>query len=379
MNNQDKLSIRKGASQSTDPAIAAKELFESLNQPDISLALFYCSPEYDIKQLGVELNRYFSKINLIGCTTAGEITPDGYLSGSITGVSVASKDFTVVTKRINHLSNFEMSQGEELAHAVTQEMESLGKQADGTKTFGFLLIDGLSTQEEAVISSIYRSLRDIELFGGSAGDGVRFEQTYIYHEGAFHKDIAIFTLMNTNQPFTVFKTQHFIDSDAKMVVTEADPAHRIVTEINGEPAAQEYARMVGLEVDKLTPQIFSAHPVVVQVGGQHFVRSIQKVNEDESLSFFCAIDEGIVLTVAKGIDMVENLKSLFVDVREKVGKPQLVLGCDCILRNLELNQEGLRDEISELMTENNVIGFATYGEQYNAMHVNQTFTGVAIG
>lgn len=379
MNNQDKLSIRKGASQSTDPAIAAKELFESLNQPDISLALFYCSPEYDIKQLGVELNRYFSKINLIGCTTAGEITPDGYLSGSITGVSVASKDFTVVTKRINHLSNFEMSQGEELAHAVTQEMESLGKQADGTKTFGFLLIDGLSMQEEAVISSIYRSLRDIELFGGSAGDGVRFEQTYIYHEGAFHKDIAIFTLMNTNQPFTVFKTQHFIDSDAKMVVTEADPAHRIVTEINGEPAAQEYARMVGLEVDKLTPQIFSAHPVVVQVGGQHFVRSIQKVNEDESLSFFCAIDEGIVLTVAKGIDMVENLKSLFVDVREKVGKPQLVLGCDCILRNLELNQEGLRDEISELMTENNVIGFATYGEQYNAMHVNQTFTGVAIG
>lgn len=379
MNNQDKLSIRKGASQSTDPAIAAKELFESLDQPDISLALFYCSPEYDIKQLGVELNRYFSKINLIGCTTAGEITPDGYLSGSITGVSVASKDFTVVTKRINHLSNFEMSQGEELAHAVTQEMESLGKQADGTKTFGFLLIDGLSMQEEAVISSIYRSLRDIELFGGSAGDGVRFEQTYIYHEGAFHKDIAIFTLMNTNQPFTVFKTQHFIDSDAKMVVTEADPAHRIVTEINGEPAAQEYARMVGLEVDKLTPQIFSAHPVVVQVGGQHFVRSIQKVNEDESLSFFCAIDEGIVLTVAKGIDMVENLKSLFVDVREKVGKPQLVLGCDCILRNLELNQEGLRDEISELMTENNVIGFATYGEQYNAMHVNQTFTGVAIG
>ena len=31
------------------------------------------------------------------------------------------------------------------------------------------------------------------------------------------------------------------------------------------------------------------------------------------------------------------------------------------------------------MAKNNVIGFATYGEQFNAMHVNQTFTGVAIG
>lgn len=379
MNNQEKLSIRKGASQSTDPAVAAKELFEAIEQPDISLAIFYCSPEYDVDLLGIELNRYFKDINLIGCTSAGEITPEGYISGSITGVSVSSKDFSVVTGRIDNLSDFEMSQGEALANQVTQEMESLGKQTDGTKTFGFLLIDGLSMQEEAVVSSIYRSLPDVELFGGSAGDGVRFEQTYIYHQGAFHKDVAIFSLVHTDQPFTVFKTQHFIDSDAKMVVTEADPANRIVTEINGEPAAQEYARMVGLDVDKLTPQVFATHPVVVRVGGQHFVRSIQKVNEDESLSFFCAIDEGIVLTVAKGVDMVENLQSLFFDVREKVGNPQLVLGCDCILRNLELDREGFRDEISDLMTENNVIGFATYGEQYNAMHVNQTFTGVAIG
>jgi len=26
-----------------------------------------------------------------------------------------------------------------------------------------------------------------------------------------------------------------------------------------------------------------------------------------------------------------------------------------------------------------VIGFNTYGEQFNGMHINQTFTGVAIG
>jgi len=26
-----------------------------------------------------------------------------------------------------------------------------------------------------------------------------------------------------------------------------------------------------------------------------------------------------------------------------------------------------------------VIGFNTYGEQFNGMHLNQTFTGVAIG
>ena len=59
--------------------------------------------------------------------------------------------------------------------------------------------------------------------------------------------------------------------------------------------------------------------------------------------------------------------------------PQLVLGCDCVLRSLEMDQKGLREEIGRIFQENNVVGFATYGEQFNAMHVNQTFTGVAIG
>ena len=35
--------------------------------------------------------------------------------------------------------------------------------------------------------------------------------------------------------------------------------------------------------------------------------------------------------------------------------------------------------VSELFVRNGVIGFCTYGEQFNSMHVNQTFTGIAIG
>jgi hypothetical protein len=31
------------------------------------------------------------------------------------------------------------------------------------------------------------------------------------------------------------------------------------------------------------------------------------------------------------------------------------------------------------MHRNNAVGFCTYGEQYEAMHMNQTLTGIAIG
>jgi len=373
------LHIRKGASLAKDSTAAAEELHRAIMQPDISLALFYCSPEYDLPALGRALKERFGSINLIGCTTAGEISPQGYLTGTLTGVSIASPDFKVATKLISKLSEFESSQGEKIVRDLLERLGKLGVNPTGENTFGFLLIDGLSMQEEILVSTLYRSIGNIQLFGGSAGDGTRFDRTYVYCDGAFHRDSAVFSLIQTNHPFTVFKTEHFISAGEKLVVTQANPARRIVTEINGEPAGHEYARVLGLEVNKLAPMIFATHPVIVRLGGHYYVRSIQKVNEDESLTFFCAIDEGIVLTVAKGVDLVENLRELFRDVREKVGPPQLILGCDCILRSLELDQNKLKKEVGQIMADNNVIGFATYGEQFNAMHVNQTFTGVAIG
>lgn len=50
-------------------------------------------------------------------------------------------------------------------------------------------------------------------------------------------------LIQTPLPFKIFKTQHFVSESERLVVTEADVARRIVTEINGLPAAQEYARI----------------------------------------------------------------------------------------------------------------------------------------
>ena len=373
------IQTRRAASISLDPHTAARELFAALRVPELALAIFYCSPSYDLAALGAALAAEFGPdAPLIGCTTAGEITPLGYLEGSITGVSLAGAGVVAHTVLIDRLRELELARGEDAARDALAGMRARGVIASSSTCFGFLLCDGLAMQEEALVSTLYANLDGIQLVGGSAGDGVRFGSTHLYHAGRFHTDCALFTLVKTPAAFKVFKTEHFVSSPKKMVVTGAMPATRVVTEINGEPAAREYARMVGLEVDKLTPMIFAAHPVVVRIGGSNYVRSIQKVNDDESLTFFCAIDEGIVLTVAQGVDIVQNLEEAFAGVQRELGPPALVLGCDCILRYLEIGQRGCRDQIGKIFAANNVVGFATYGEQYNAMHVNQTFTGVAL-
>lgn len=186
-------------------------------------------------------------------------------------------------------------------------------------------------------------------------------------------------LVSTSLPFRIFKTQHFVSTDERLVVTEADASKRIIKEINGLPAAEEYARVVGVDRHDLGPAHFAASPVVVMIGGTDYVRSIQTANADGSLTFFCAIEEGLVFRLAHGLDLVNNLEQTFEKIREEIGPPQLIFGFDCILRNLEVSQNGWRERVSEIFRSNNTIGFSSYGEQYRGIHVNQTFTGVAIG
>ena len=373
------MSIRKGSTRSRDPVAAAQALFAALHQPDIKFAVFYCASDFDLPALAAALRERFRDIPLIGCTTAGEIAPEGYLAGALTGVSIASPTMDAATCLLPLEAFDTVATGQ----AVGQLLDSLGARdglpAGPTDTFGFMLIDGLAKLEEQVVSCIHHHLRGVELIGGSAADDTRFGATHLYFDGEFRRNVALLSVVRTDAPFVAFRTQHFVHSKQRMVVTKADPASRTVQEINGLPAAREYARLLGMEITALTPLIFAMHPVVVRIGGQYFVRSIATVNPDESLTFFCAIDEGIVLTIAAGVDMVENLQQAFDQVRAEIGEPALVLGCDCILRRLETERDGIKERIGGIFAANNVVGFATYGEQYNAMHVNQTFTGIAIG
>ena len=239
------------------------------------------------------------------------------------------------------------------------------------------MIDGLSTKEDKLTAELAVGLGPVPLFGGSAGDGTDFGHTYVLHDGRALENAAILVQVRTRCPIKVFKTDHLIPAARRMVVTKADPAKRVVQEINAEPAAREYARILGKDPEQLTTFTFAAHPVVVQIGGQHHVRAIQRVAGNGDLVFFSAIDEGLVLTLAEPRDMVEHLQEEIAALNEKQ-QPDTILACDCILRRLEAQEKQKTHDISRILSDNRVFGFSTYGEQYNSIHVNQTLTGVAI-
>jgi hypothetical protein len=372
-------SLRLGHSCQSDARQAAQEFHRAVSQPDLALVVFFCSSHYDLDALGSELRQLFGATPVLGCTSAGEIGPGGYREHSLCGASFSADQFMATLGHLDQLQTFEFTQGREFARGLLQQQQLQAPGATSLNTFALLLIDGLSAQEEPVASSVHEALGRIQLVGGSAADDLLLVRTQVYCDGHFAPDRAALALLTTPLPFRCFKIQHFVPTDTKLVVTAADVTRRLVTELNGRPAAEEYARAIGVPVKELSREHFAASPVLVLIGGEVYVRSIQQAHADGGLSFFCAIDEGLVLRVARGEDIVANACASLEAVRAELGEFQAVIGCDCFLRKLEIDRMQRADQVSQLVRQNRMIGFNTYGEQFCGVHVTQTLTGVAIG
>ncbi len=375
----DQQAIRTGHSFMKNPQLAVKKFHAAVYQPNMELIVFFCSSHYDLNVLAKEINSFFPNKLVIGCTTAGEIGPGGYSESSLSGASFSSDGFTIAAGYIDDLHHITNEKGQVFVNNLLQQVEARALTTTSENSFAFMLIDGLSLREEPTVRILQNALGEIPLLGGSAGDDLSLKQTWVFSEGAFRADSAALILVNTIYPFKLFKAQHFVSGNEKLVVTKADPSQRIVYEINGYPAAEEYARIVNTKVDKLNPNQFSATPVVIRINGLDYVRSIQRVNPDGSLTFYCAIDNGLVFMAAHGIDLIKNIEQTIDEIQSEIGKPQLILACDCILRNLEIQRDGLKMEVEKIFRNHNVVGFSTYGEQYLGVHINQTLTGIAIG
>ena len=371
--------IRAAQSCATEARQAVQEFHAGVMQPGMELVVFFCSSEYDLDAVAAEMKRLFAGTQVVGCTSAGEFGPQGYRTHSLSGASFPSGSCAAVSGVLENLNRFDMSAAHDFSQSLLQRLESKAPQATAENSFAMLLIDGLSKREEQVAHALQSDLGRIALFGGSAGDDRKFSQTWVYSDDRFHSNSAILILVHTVLPFRVFMTHHFVATHERLVVTQADTARRTVMEINGLPAAGEYARLIGVDAGRLDAKAFAASPLVVVIDDTDYVRAIQIANPDGSLTFFCALEEGVVLRVAHGLDLADNLKLAFDDIQAEIGQPQLVFGCDCILRNEEVSQNGQKELVEASLRANNAVGFSSYGEQFKGIHVNQTFTGIAIG
>ncbi|MCR9147848.1 MAG: FIST C-terminal domain-containing protein [Rhodobacteraceae bacterium] len=365
--------VRVSQSNATDAVEAVNEAVAPLSLAEICFVVAFLPQAMDRDAVARHLDRALGGIPVFGCTSAGQITPGGYESDALLLLAFPKAHFRCASSLIEPLQPISTSA---IAAQVAKQQAQFQHTA-GWNRFALVFADGLSKQEDLLTSTLETVLSETPVFGGSAGDGLEFRETVVLQHGRFHSNAALLLMIETNLQFEGFSFDHFLPSDTQLVITAADPEARKVFEINGAPAADEYARLVGCTVDDLSPEVFAEHPILVRHKNTYFVRAISDASDDGSLSFMAAIDEGVILTLGRGIEIIETLKSGLAR-RDAAGQPpDFVLGFDCVLRKLEIEQKQLHDTVSDAFREARVLGFNTYGEQHCGVHMNQTFVGVA--
>jgi len=367
------LVVRRAHTAELSPAQAVEALAAELD-PEASAVLLFCSGDYALDPLASAIARTF-RAPVAACTSAGQVGAAGFERGGITAVSLTSSDLCM---RPCLLSPLSLCQSQ--AASLAREQALRAAATPGLRSFGVLLVDGLSLWEEYLASALYEALGNVPVVGGSAGSRPGQARPAVYHEGKFLEGAAVLALFETQSlTFKTFASQHFEPSERKLVVTLADPDKRVVYELNGEPAGHAYAKAIGVPTSELGPRHFACNPLLLNLGAQLLPRAIRRQNPDASLTLACAIEEGLVVSIAKSPDPVRVLEQALAEIEHHVPDAGVLLVFDCVLRRIELEARGLDVQVGELLARKHAVGFSSYGEQVGPLHVNHTLTGVALG
>jgi hypothetical protein len=180
-------------------------------------------------------------------------------------------------------------------------------------------------------------------------------------------------------PFHPFRLQDFRPITDYMAITGADTENRIVEEIDCEPALDVYSRVLDLPPERISMETFASHSLMVTIGGQDYIRSVRGCGREGTLSLYSAIDEGLVVRFCRSDDTLVSLADLLTPGSALVEETRFGICFDCIHRKIQLERQGSLARAGGLLGQLPAIGFTTYGEICDSIHVNQTMTGVLVG
>jgi hypothetical protein len=347
-----------------------------------ALTVVFASAVHDFAALGRELAARGVK-RVIGAATGRSLGANGFDASGIAGFHLPAGRFASADTVLEDVAHIGLPDLRARVHQLRLELAH-GPGGSLEHRFALLLVDAESRCEERLAAVLGMELNGMPLIGGSAGDlyfnplGHPPGSSSLLHHTSAKRGGAILCLVASGSPVVAYCHNHYIRTDKKLVITGADPARRLVWEIDGRPALGIYAKACGFRRPPRESRDFAPFPLMIRIGGHDYPRGMQRIYSDGGLEFACALEPGLVVALAKPGDMIASLEGLFATMRARIGAPELVVGLDCAARTAYMEREGLTKRIETLMQAHSVTGFASLGEQFNTIHANNSFTCLGV-
>lgn len=373
------------AQESIDSKSSVKDLPGASPLVAANLVLVFSSVKrFNEGKLQSTLKKRYPTAQIVGCTTSGEISPNGVFDDSI---QITAIQWQKVIQRVAQSKSSNMQDSFETAVNLAKQLN-----AETLRTV-LVISDGLNINGSELISGFQSVLGDTPIIGGLAGDG-----------GAFVKTLQLFN--DTISDHMVIAVGLY--GDALITASGALGGWRpygpprkvtrseknVVYELDGKPALSLYQMYIGAAFSKGLPGSGLKFPLAVIEEGKRDVekiRTLLAVNPtDNSLTFAGNVEEGETVRLCQTnhdrlVEGAGAAANLVLDGlgAQKTNQPGLALCVSCVGRK-GVMAEQVVDEVKLVQqilgSQTSVTGFYSYGEiaprpnTTNSVLHNQTMT-----
>jgi methyl-accepting chemotaxis protein len=308
---------------------------------------------------------------LIGCTTAGEITEKGLLHGGVAALVVHSDTVSTEIAVASGVKADHKTAAAKLCEKFPS-MQAAAKAQGVIDSTTVVLVDGLAGTGDKLIDALVKGTRPYQqIVGGAAGDEGKFEATQVGSVAAAGTDRAAVLHAFGPKAWGVGVDHGLKPSTPKMVVTRSKG--NVVYELDGVPAFEvykKYAKERGVDLRPATAGPFLINNEL----GVYFLNHLQRaraplsVGTDGSLACAADIPEGSAVSILDGKreDLLAAVKNAAREAKEGLlgAKAAGVLLFDCICRGAILDKDFQKeiDAVAATFPGVPITGFLTYGE-----------------
>ncbi len=336
--------------------------FPALDGPS-TLILVFGAPDYiDNPQPILQLAKAYPHSCLVGCSTAGEILGTKLFDHSLV-VSIVQFENSRLALAAAPLSN---------GHESFNAGRSLASQLKGPDLRGVLIFSEGSHVNGTELVNGFNLPAAIAITGGLAGDGDRFQRTWVVHQGVPRPEMVIAVgLYGEELSIGYGSRSGWSSSGAEWRITKSED--NVLYELDGQPALQRYKEFLGEQASGL-PAVALRFPLALRANAsdEHpLIRTILAVDEkQQSMVFAGDIPQGYLAQV-----MTANLDQLISSASEATGSSRngdfgsdadtLCIAVSCVGRRLVLGErtkEELEAALKVLPPKTLQIGFYSYGE-----------------
>jgi hypothetical protein len=324
----------------------------------------FSAPSHRLKELVQGVVHSLGVVNLVGCTSDGEISTAGLTTGSVVLCGIATDQI-----------DFHIACASGLQENSEASGRRLGDQFPSAVRYVQVFSDGLTGNGCALLRGLASSLGEhVPIAGGTAGDNGEFRNTWQFFGKDVLTDSIVAVGFSGDFSFGTGVSSGWSPVGIAKKVTKA--CGNIVYELNGQPALEVYERFLGRHANKL-PSVGVEYPLGLVNGMKdacgeefHLLRATMSVNRDDgSIVFAGEVPEGsmVRLTCGDHASVLNAAEKAGASALADLGDctPAIVFFYSCMARKIVLGRR-TREEIDRIrMTVGSklpIVGFYTYGE-----------------